>query len=430
MCKIVFIGGGSAKFVREVAVDLFAYPALQDAHITLMDVNEERANRSRRLVEKIIEDLGIGATVDATTDRREALREADYVIITVMVGGYDHYHSDVAIPAKYGVYQTVSDTIGPGGVFRTVRTAPVMKGIVDDLREVAPCAWVLNYANPMAMNVTALTRCGQERVVGLCHSIQHCHNQIAKWLGLPAEEVLYTAGGINHVDFYLTLRHRGEDLYPRLLEQADRIVAEEPAERARFELLRYLGHLPAEGPFHQSEYYPWFRKNEAAVEHYAAPTFWGYNVDSEHFKKRTGEIEAQISGEMPISYERSVEYGPQIIHAMETNAPMKFYGNVPNRGLIENLPAGAVVEVPCVADATGIVPCRVGRIPAQLAAVMAPHTAVHELAVAGTLGKNKCLVRQAIQADPLTATILTLPQIEQVTDELFAENHEYVADWN
>jgi len=427
--KITFIGGGSAKFVREVVVDLFSYPGLQNSHIVLMDINRERVERSGRIVKKIIQELNIPATVSITTDQREAVAGASHIIITIMVGGYDAYQRDVAIPARHGVYQTVSDTTGPGGVFRTVRTTPVLRKIATDVLELAPDAWVLNYANPMSMNVLALQRSGLKRVVGLCHSIQHLCRQFARWLDLPADEIHYTAGGINHINFYLTVTHQGLDLYPLLLAQKDRIVKEEPAEITRFELLEYLGYFPAEGPHHQSEYYPWFRKDEAAVKRTAAETFWGYHLDRQNFHDRTAEIEAQISGAKPISYARSVEYGAQIVQALEGGEAQVFYGNVPNNGLIENLPPDSIAEVPCLVDSNGIVPGRVGRIPGQLAAVMLPHIALHDLAVTGTFAKDRRLIHQAVQADPLTGAILTLPKIKELVDEMFAANQEYAADW-
>jgi alpha-galactosidase len=427
--KITFIGGGSAKFVREVVVDLFSYPRLQDSHIVLMDINRERVERSERIVKKIIQELKIPATVSSTTNQREAIAGANHIIITIMVGGYEAYERDVAVPARYGVFQTVSDTTGPGGVFRTVRTTPVLRKIAADVLELAPEAWVLNYANPMSMNILALHRNGLKRVVGLCHSIQHLYSQFAKWLDLPAGEIHYTAGGINHLNFYLTVTHQGKDLYPRILALKDRIVKESPAEITRFELLEYFGYFPAEGPHHQSEYYPWFRKDEAAVKRTAAETFWGYRIDSQNFKDRTAEIEEQISGAKPISYERSAEYGARIVQALDGGETQAFYGNVPNNGLIENLPDDCIAEVPCLVDCNGIVPGRVGRIPTQLAAVMRPHIALHDLAVTGTFEKNRHLIYQAVQADPLTGAILTLPKIKELVDEMFSANKEYVSDW-
>jgi alpha-galactosidase len=429
MKKIVFIGGGSAKFVRELTTDLLAYDNLNDIRITLMDIDRERVDRSERIVQKIICDRGVPASVDSTLDSRRALDGADYVIITIMVGGIESYRADVAIPAKYGVLQVVSDTTGPGGVFRTIRTAPVLGRLAAEIAELCPRAWVLNYANPMSMNVLALERCGIHRVVGLCHSIQHLQRSIGDWLSLPAEQIRYTAGGINHVNFYLTATHEGRDLYPRLLAEKQRIIENDPAERTRFELLEYLGYIPAEGPYHQSEYYPWFRKNEEMVRHYAADTGWGLRVDSLNIEQRKVEIEEQIAGRKPISYARSVEYGAQIIHALEGGRPEPFYGNVPNRGLIENLPADGIVEVPCTADGNGIVAGRAGAIPPQLAAVMQPHMALHALAVSGTFEKDRRRIYQAVQADPLTGAILTLPKIREMVDEMFAANADYVAEW-
>ncbi len=428
MARIVFIGGGSAKFVRTVAVDLFSYEELSNSEIVLMDVNSKRLERAGALVQKIISEQKIGAKVHCTLDRRKALEGADYVIVTIMVGGYDCYRSDIAIPAKYGVLQAISDTTGPGAVMRILRTAPVMKGIAHDLRELAPGAWILNYANPMAMNVWILLDAGHERTVGLCHSIQGCCRRIAEWLGI-ADELQYTAAGINHINFYLTLGHNGKDIYPELRGQADRIVRQYPAERTRFELLKYLGYFPAEGAHHQSEYFPWFRKNEAMVRHYAVPTFTGYENDFNHYKEKAEEAREQIAGRRPISLNRSSEFAARIIHSLETGNVRTFYGNVRNAGLIDNLPDQAVVEVPCVVSTNGIFPCQMGPIPIQLAAAMSPHIFLQELATKGVENKDRVLLRQALQADPLTGAILTLAQTEDMLSELLAANKNYLQDW-
>jgi alpha-galactosidase len=429
MAKIVFIGGGSTNFVREVVVDMFSYPQLRSSVIGLMDVDAERLERSRKIIQKIIDELKIDARVETSTDRRKAIEGADYIIVTIMVGGAKHYHSDVAIPEKFGVLQAVSDTGGPGGVFRAIRTLPVLEGLVRDVKAVCPKAWILNYANPMAMNCWAINSCGHDRVVGLCHSIQGMYRTIAKWLKIPAEEVDYTAAGINHINFYLTLERRGQDLYPALREAAERIIKEEPEERVRFEQLEYLGHFAAEAPPHQSEYYPWFRKNQALVDYYGVETYYTYKVDTAYSKFKWDEIDKQLAGVVPIHYGRSIEYGARIIYAMETGDAEVFYGNVRNRGLIENLPAEAIVEVPCVADHNGIFPARMGRIPPQLAAVMTPHIHVHEMAVTGVLTKNRRLIHQAVAADPLTGAVLTLPKIREMVDALFVENAEYIVNW-
>lgn len=425
--KIVFIGGGSAKFVSTVIIDFFSYEELQDINICLMDINKERVEQSEALVKKIIKEMKVNASVESTLDQRKALDGADYVIVTFMVGGYDCYKKDVEIPAKYGVFQTVSDTTGPGAVMRILRTLPVIQELVKNLKETAPDAVVLNYANPMSMNTWTFLKCGHERTVGLCHSVQGTYSVcIAKWLNIPPDEIEYTAGGINHMNFYLTLKHKGKDLYPDLLASAQSVIKENPTERLRFELLEYLGYFPAEGPHHQAEYYPWFIKNLDSTKYYAAEPYWGYNNDSKNFADKTAMTQKQLNGDEPIKYERSSEYAGKIIHSMETGKVRTFYGNVKNNGLISNLPPQAIVEVPCMVSKEGISPCRVGAIPLQLAALMTPHIALHEMAVEGTLEKSRDMLRQAIQADPLTAAILTLPEIRKMTNELLEENRAYL----
>ena len=287
-----------------------------------------------------------------------------------MVGGFECYKRDYDIPAKYGIYQGVSDTIGPGGVFRIVRTSPVLQRIASDLREVSPDAQILNYANPMAMNTWTLLTCGHQRVVGLCHSIQGCYVGIARTLGIDPAEINYTAAGINHVNFYIRLERNGKDLYPLLKAAAADELKKNPGEKPRFELLEYLGHFPAEGPCHQSEYYPWFRKNLKTIKQYSTENAWGYHIDMKMNEAKIAEIEDQIAGRKEISYKPSEEYGAKIIHSLETGQLRLFYGNVRNHGLIENLPCEAVVEVPFAVDKNGIQPVKVGKIPPQLAAVM------------------------------------------------------------
>jgi alpha-galactosidase len=346
-----------------------------------------------------------------------------------MVGGLKHYYSDNAIPLKYDVMQTVGDTAGVGGVFRYLRTAPVLNGIVRDLNEVSPNAWILNYANPMAMNTWGLLDAGYHRCVGLCHSIQISTADIGRWLHIPPQEIEFTAGGINHVNFFLTLRYFQKDIYPLLKNRAPEILSAHPHEAVRFELLKYLGYWPAEGPWHQSEYYPWFRKNQKQIDHYRVETFWGYNFDSQHNVDRIKEVEQQIAGVIPINFNRSNEFGAPIMHALETGSPFLFYGNLRNEGLISNLSPHAVVEVPCTAIRNNIVPGRVGELPVELAAVIQPHIAVHELAVTAAATRDKRLVRLAIQADPLVGAMLTMPQINDLCEEMWAENAEYLVGW-
>lgn len=428
MVKVTFIGGGSAKFIAGLVRDLFTFDSQGDTHICLMDIDEVRLNRSGRLVQRIIGDLDLSANVTTTTDQREAIEGADYVVITIMVGGFKHYESDGAIPLKYGVQPTVGDTVGPGAVMRMIRTAPVLEEIRRNVRELAPDAWIFNYTNPMAMVTWTLLDL-HEKTVGLCHSIQGAYHQIAGFLEIPADEIRYTAAGINHIDFYITLTHNGRDLYPELIARKQEILAKHPALRVKFELLEAIGGWPAEGEFHQNEYYAWFNKNPEMAAEYASETMWGFHFDKRINAELDQIVEDQLSGKLPISYGRSHEYGAWMIDSIETNTPRVVYGNLRNRGLIENLPPQAVVEVPCLIDARGVQPCRVGRIPMAQAAVMSPHCALHEMTVAAVARRDVTLIRQAIQADPLTSAVLSLPKIRQLTDELLAENSAYMKDW-
>lgn len=431
MPKIVFIGGGSSKFVRELAVDFFHYDELKSAEIVLMDIDQERLGVSCRLVERIIREMNVPATCRGTTDRREALAGADYVIITFMVGGFDKYRSDVDIPAKYGVFQTISDSTGPGALMRIVRTAPVLQAVAQELRELAPEAWVLNYANPMAMNTLTLLRSGHRKSIGLCHSIQGCLLwNIKKWLGISPDEIDVVAGGINHINFYLSIKHKGRDLYEILQENRERIIKEYPAEQLRFTLLDKLGYFPAEGPQHQAEYYSWFMKDIPTGETFGAQFRAGYQNDSRNAEKRKQESLDILDGKMELALTRSHEYAAGIIHSFETGSALEIYGNVSNTGLITNLPPESIVEVPCLVGKDVIKPCYVGKLPPQLAAVMTPHCFLYELAVDAVMKRDKTLLLKALQIDPLTSAVLTLPQIEAMLNEMCDANSEYMTDWN
>lgn len=427
--KVTFIGGGSSRFVRDVSIDMLLLPELQDIHIELMDIDAERADRSCRLLQRIITDLKVPATTSWTTDQRRGVEGADYVIVTIMVGGMKHYLSDTQIPIKYGVLPAVGDTIGPGAAFRIVRTQPVLAELADNLRQVAPHAQVLNYANPMAMNTWCLLDAGWGRTVGLCHSIQSTVTYIARWLDIPAGEIDYEIAGINHLSLYTKLERHGRDLYPDLLAARERICSKEPCWTIFFEMIEYLGGMSAEGPWHQSEYYPWFRKNQQTADAYHVETGWGYRVDSTNYTTRITEAEEEIVGSRPIEYKASSEFGAKIVHSMETGTVRTVYGNVRNSGLIENLPPEAVVEVPCMVNRNGILPCRVGKLPPQFAQPMRSHISMHEMVVRAVQEKNRTLLRQAVQADPLTGAILTLPQIKAMVEELSQENAAYMQGW-
>jgi len=282
----------------------------------------------------------------------------------------------------------------------------------------------------MSMNTCTLLRAGHRKTVGLCHSIQGCPVwHFTKWLGIPAEEIDYTAGGINHVDFYLTLTHKGRDIYPLLLANEDKIVKEYPGEKIRFELLRRLGYFPAEGPMHQAEYCPWFMKNENTGKEFGAEFGFGYRVDSANAKQKTIESHDIISGKKDLNIKKSGEYAADIIYSLETGKTLEIYGNVKNTGLIENLPPDCIVEVPCLVGKDAIKPCYVGKLPPHLAAVMTPHIYLYEMAVNAVFSRDRRSLLQALQIDPLTGAILTLSQIETMFNELCEANQEYMKDW-
>jgi alpha-galactosidase len=367
MTKIAFVGGGSSKFVRGTVVDLLAFPALHDCKLMLMDLDQERLDRTEKVVQRIVREKNVPMRVSTTTDQRRAVAGADFVVVTVMVGGMKSYEADTFIPDRHGVHQAVGDTIGPGAVMRLLRTYPVLRELVANVRELAPEAWILSYVNPMAMVTQALLELGHQRTVGLCHAIPSMVRGIADWLGVPHEEIAFEAAGINHLAFFLKMRHGTRDLLAELRERSEELGRDAETweaetwkrekrgyERVRMELLRYLGYFPAEGPWHQGEYYPWFRKTQALVDHYGPPTGWAYRFDTKLAEGFGGEVDKIVSGESPVDYTASHEAAVPAMNAIVTNAPHRFYGNLMNTGLITNLSARAVVEVPCLADGMGI----------------------------------------------------------------------------
>jgi alpha-galactosidase len=436
--KITFIGAGSVVFTRNLCSDILLTPALQDATITLMDIDETRLAQARDLVQTLIDKRGLKARVHATTDRREAVRGAGYVVTTFQQGGLAAYQQDIDIPLKYGVGQCVGDTLGPGGVFRALRTIPVLLDLCADLDAVAPDALLLNYVNPMAANCWAVDAATGRPHVGLCHSVQGTSEMLAAWAGAPYEEVVYHCAGINHQAFFLEFRLGAEDLYPKIhaaTEQAD-IYGSEPV---RIELMRHFGYFVTESSGHASEYSPYFRKNANMIETDLVPRFtskhdhWfdygrtgGYLRHCiERLKYAEADFQALASGEKPLPTIRSHEYGSQIIEAIETNRPIKINGNVPNRELITNLPHGCCVEVPCLVDGAGIQPTYIGALPPQLAALNRTNINVQELIVTASLTGDTEAVHHAVMLDPLTAAVCTLPQIRTMTSELL----EAQAQW-
>ena len=368
--RVVFVGAGSVVFTRNLTRDILTFPELGDCEIVLMDIDAHRLSRAQKLVSRMAETAKSAVRIIATTDRRQALAGADYVVVTIQVGGTDQWESDIRIPERYGVSQCVGDTLGPGGIFRGLRHLAVFDGLIEDMADLCPSATVLQYSNPIAILTWRASLSGL-RVVGLCHSVQGTARLLAEYCEVPPEELAYWVAGINHQAWFLRLEHQGNDLYPRLRSHLDNseTLAQEPV---RFELMRRFGYFMTESSGHASEYLPYFRKRPdllaSLVEAFKAgsdySSWFGYGqtgggVATTRLNQSAYEQEVarQITGDEPIELRRSDEYGALIIHAEQMGTPLRINGNVSNDGLITNLPDGACVEVPCLVDRTGVHPC-------------------------------------------------------------------------
>lgn len=440
--KITIIGAGGFVFPFRLIGDLLSFPALRDAHLCLMDIDADRLGRVAGAARELARHHGMAATVEETTDRRTALDGADVVVITFQVGGVEAYRHDVEIPRRYGVDQTVGDTVGPGGVFRFLRSVPAYRAIAADARELCPEAQFINYANPMAMATAYLNAQGL-RTVGLCHSVQGTTRMLARTLEVPYEEISYRCAGINHQAWILEYRRGGEDLYPRLREtmrarhQVGRGAADLTAdggdhsgaadsmsnyeggnEQVRTAIMEAFGYFQTESSHHASEYLPYFRKDPGTVLEYIPERWDYYEICAAH--DVPGDIGDQLA-KLKEELAPSVEYGARIVNSLVTGVPSVVYGNVPNAGaLITNLPADACVEVPCLVDAGGVQPTAQGELPPQLAALNRTNINIQTLAVRAALTGEVEHLYQAVMLDPLTAAVCTLPQIRAMTDDLLA----------
>jgi alpha-galactosidase len=434
MAKITIIGAGSVVFTRNLTSDILLAPALHNSTISLMDIDPERLEIARALVQKMIDTRGLPARVEATVDRRAALAGADFVITTIQVGGLEAYELDIETPLRYGVGQCVGDTLGPGGVFRGLRTIPVLLDICRDMNELcADSALLINYSNPMAINSWGVAAGAGRPYVGLCHSVQGTSAMLANFIGAPYDEVRFRVAGINHMAWFLEFTWNGQDAYP-LLREAVQDPERRGKEPVRIEEFEQFGYFVTESSGHASEYVPYFRKTQAMIDEELVPRFqdphdhwiaFGGNAGYLHHCKARlhdflDEVQEQIAGTRALPERRSNEYGSYIIEAVVTNVPAIIYGNVPNTGLITNLPTGCCVEAPCVVDGNGIQPCHVGDLPPILAALCRSNIAVQELAVRGSLAGDREMIVHALMMDPLTAAVCTLPQIRAMADELFA----------
>ena len=420
--KIAFVGAGSVVFTQGLLADLFAFPELGHARIALHDIDEERLATAEGAARHIADERGAKPTITAHLDRRAALEGADFVVNTVQVGMNEATRTDFDVPARYGVRQTIGDTLGIGGIFRALRTFPVLRGLAEDMAELCPDAQLLNYTNPMAMNVLYLSRIAPAlRVTGLCHSVYWTMHDLSQLVGVPFEEVSYLAAGVNHQAWVLRFERDGRDLHPLL----DAAIAKDPGllRRVRVDMYRRLGHYPTETSEHSAEYVPWYLHHDTEIERLRLPVgaYLGIIEENTADYERTRQA---LLADAPLPVEGTMEYAPQVIHSVVTGTPRTIYGNVPNRGLIDNLPTDSAVEVPCLVDALGVQPTRVGSLPPQCAALNSAYVSVTDLVVRAATDGDPRHIRHAAMADPATAAALPVERIWDLCDDLVRAHRE------
>ena len=427
MNKITFLGAGSTVFVKNVLGDVMMTEALQDFELALYDIDAERLNDSERLLTSMGRSLGSRCAVKKYTDRKEALRGAKYVINAIQVGGYDPCTiTDFEIPKKYGLRQTIADTLGIGGIFRNLRTIPVMLDFARDMQEVCPDAWFLNYTNPMAVLTNVMNVHGGIKTVGLCHSVQVCVPHLFEALGMDQKGVVAKVAGINHMAWLLEVTRDGQDLYPEIKRLAREKQKEQHHDMVRFELMNRFGYYVTESSEHNAEYHPYFIKRNypELIER--------FNIPLDEYPRRCvnqiegwKEMREKLFASENIEHTRSREYASHIMEAMETDRPYKIGGNVMNTGLITNLPREACVEVPCLVDGSGISPTYIGDLPPQLAALNRTNINTQLLTIEAALTGKKEHIYHAAMLDPHTAAELSIDDIVAMCDELI-EAH---GDW-
>jgi len=433
MARIAFIGAGSLGFTRGLVRDILTFPLLKDSTLVLMDIDKERLNFARRAVQSIIDRGQYPAKAVATMDRKEALKGADAVLCTILAGGVEIWRHDIEIPMKYGVDINVGDTRGVSGIFRALRTIPVMVDLCRDMERLCPDAILLNYTNPMAMLCRAMQRKSSIQVSGLCHSVQGTARMLARWIGAPFQEITYVCAGINHQAWYVQYQWNGKDAYP-LIRQAVRKKKIYNEEMVRNEMFLHLDYYVTESSGHNSEYSWWFRKRPDLIEkHCTHSTGWNpghhayilnqYKRRAKTWKK---EVHAWFKKGAPMKLERGHEYAASIINARLGGEPFEFNGNVPNHGVIPNLPPEACVEVPVVANKRGFNTIHVGPLPPQLAALNNICIAGEEMAVEAALTGDPRLVFQAVAYDPLTAAVLSLAEIHKMVGEMLRKNKRHL----
>jgi len=434
MAKFAFIGAGSFGFTRELVKDILTFDAFKDSTIALMDIDEPRLGYITRAVEKIVKAGNYGAKIIATKSRAEALEGADGVLCTILNGDVDVWRYDIEIPKEYGVDINVGDTRGPSGIFRALRTIPVMLDICKDIEKYCPDAIFLNYTNPMAMLCSAMQkRYPKLKISGLCHSVQGTAEMLAGWIGAKDDEISFTCAGINHQAFYIDYRWKGKDAYP-LIREAIKDPKIYNEEQVRNEMFKLLDYYPTESSGHNSEYNAWFRKRPDLIEKFCThgtgwnPGSYAFILREYQERKNTWQNEMEEWLKEPnVDLKRGKEYAAYIFNAMfGDKTPYKFNGNVQNKGLIDDLSLNACVEVPVLATSHGFEAIRVGKLPLQVAALVHTSSSSEELAVEGALSGDPRKVFQAIALDPLTSAVLSIEEIRELTGKMFRQNKAYL----
>lgn len=433
--KIAFIGAGSVSFTTAVVKDITTYPALNEAEICLMDLDEYRLNRINECVERIKSEMNSAIRITATTSRKEALIGADAVVCTVFNGDVDIWRHEIEIPMKYGVNINVGDTRSVSGIFRALRNIPLMLEICADMKRFCPNAFMLNYTNPMSMLCKAMQTFTDRDVTGLCHSVQKTSRMLAEWAGVEGEDLTYTCAGINHLAFFTELKAGAMDLYPVL---AEKIKCPEiyNKEKVRNELFKTFGFYVTESSGHNSEYTPWFRKRPDLILRYCSeeganwnPGEYAFSLKLRQNPNRFDELVDQFLSK-PLDKERGHEYAANILNArLGDGAPFDFNANILNQGSVENLPFDACVEIPVTATKEGYIRRFQGKLPSNIAPLVGYVAGIENLVIEAYEKKSKSLVYQAVSLDPLCGAVLSLSEIRSMCDEIFAKNEVYLGDY-
>ena len=428
--KIVFLGAGSG-FYQGLFVDVLNIPGADVGEMCIVDVDTRRLRLAAQLGRKIAERMGRKWKITATTDRRKVLPGADYIVNCIEVSGVDCVRFDNDIPARYGVDQCIGDTIGPGGLFKALRTVPVFLDVLDDVEDLCPDAWVLNYTNPMSIMCLAAAMASEAKVVGLCHSVQGTSHQLARYAGIPYPEMTWRCGGVNHLAWFTELSREGESIYPILFDKARNDPATWEQDPVRLDMMLHFGYFVTESSGHFSEYLPYYRKRPELVKKYCRESYLGgsgfYAREWPGWRKNCDQHRRDvIAGRKELPTDRSWEYCSWIIQAMETNSPFTIYGSVPNTGLIDNLPANGVVEVACTVDARGVSPQYFGPLPPQCAGICDSNMRMFELAAIACIERSREAAAHALMLDPLTSAVCCPAEIKKMTEELFEAEKQFL----